>query len=53
MATIGASKQRVVATIGLPGASLHAENDETVVMFMKGEMAELTVHVTPKIYKKY
>ena len=31
----------------LPGAFLHAENDETVVMFIKGKTAELMVHVAP------
>ena len=37
----------------LPGALLHAENDEVVVMFMKGKMAELMVYVALQIYRKY
>ena len=37
----------------LPVAFLHAENDKAVVMFMKGKMAELMVHVAPQIYCKY
>ena len=42
-----------VAIINLLDAFLHAENDESVVMFMKGNMAELMVHLAPQIYSKY
>ena len=45
-------KNRVVAIIDLPGAFLHAKNDETMV-FTKEKMAELIFHVHPKIYKKH
>ena len=44
-AAMDAKKQRYVAIMDSPGAFLHADNDETVVMFMKGSMAELMVHV--------
>ena len=40
-----------VAIIDMPETFLHVDNDETVVMFMKGKMAELMVHVAP--YRKY
>ena len=42
-----------MAVIELPGAFLHADNDETVIMFMKGKMTKLMVHVAPQIYRKY
>ena len=50
---IDAKEHGDVAIMNLPGAFLHAENDEKVVMFKKGKMAELMVHVLPQIYRKY
>ena len=42
-----------MAITNLPGAFLHADNDETVMMFMKGKMAKLMVQVAPQIYRIY
>ena len=42
---IDAKEEWDVGIMDLPGAFLHAKNDERVVMFMKGKMAELMVHV--------
>ena len=50
---IDAKEQQDVTIMDLPGAFLHAENDETVVMFIKGKIAELMVHVAPQRYRKY
>ena len=44
-AAIDAKENRDVAVIDLLGAYLHAENNETMVMFTKGKMAELMLHV--------
>ena len=52
-ATIDAKEEQDVGIIYFPGAFLHAENDETVVMLMKRKMAELMVHVALQIYQKY
>ena len=46
-------KEQDIGIMDLPVAFLHAENDKAVVMFMKGKMAELMVHVAPQIYCKY
>ena len=35
------------------GPFFHAANNKKDVMFMKGKMAELMVHVTPQIWRKY
>ena len=45
---IDAKEERDIAIMDLPGAFLHAYNDEKVVMFMKGKMAELMVHIAHK-----
>ena len=46
-AAIDAMGERNVAIMDLPGAFLHAYNNEKVMMFMKGKMAELMAHVAP------
>ena len=46
-APIDAKEGRDVTIFVLPGAFLHAHNDEKVIMFMKGELAELMVHIAP------
>ena len=42
-----------VATADIPGAFLHADMDEDVVMTLRGKMAELMVQVSPALYRKY
>ena len=44
---------RDVACIDLPGAYLHAVNEDEVIMKMEGKLAELMVNVEPKLYRKY
>ena len=41
LAAIAAHKCRVTATMDLPGAFLHADNDDLVIMKMTGKLAEL------------
>ena len=50
---IEAHERRDTATLDLPGAFLHADNDEENVMLLRGNMAELFVQIDPKLYQKY
>ena len=50
---IEASEGRDVAVIDLPGAFLHADCDDHVVMRFQGRLAELMVLAAPQIYWKY
>ena len=42
-----------MVTIDIPGAFLHATNDDYVVMRMNGTLAELMAKTDPKLYRKY
>ena len=48
-----AKERRKVATIDIPGALLHADNKDFVIMKMNGTLAELMVKTDPKLYRKY
>jgi hypothetical protein len=52
-AAIDAKENREVVTIAIPGAFLHATNDDYVVMRMNGTLAELMAKTDPKLYRKY
>jgi hypothetical protein len=52
-ALIEALEERDVACFDIPGAFLHAETDEDVIMLLKGRLAELMVMVEPSLYRKY
>lgn len=52
-AAIEAHERRDIATVDLPSAYLHAENDETTHMELKGRLAELMGQVDPMVYRKY
>ena len=54
--TIDAHKERDVAAINVPGAYLHSNlkrKDSTILMQLKGKVAELLVMLNPKLYHKY
>ena len=53
IASINAFENRKVATFDIPGAFLHTETDEDVIMALEGPLAELMVKVDPKIYRKH
>ena len=53
LAAIAAHEKRVTATLDLPGAFLHANNDSFVIMKMMGRLAELMVNTAPAMYRKY
>jgi len=52
-AAIDVRENREVVTIDIPGAFLHATNDNYVVMRMNGTLAELMAKTDPKLYRKY
>ena len=52
-AAIDAKENREVVTIDIPGAFLHAINDNYVVMRMDGRIAKLMAKTDPKLYRKY
>ena len=47
MSVTDAKENREVAIVDLPGAFLHAENDQDVIMFMRGRLAELMTIIAP------
>ena len=51
--TIDAKESRKVATIDIPGAFLHADNEDYVIMKLVGTLAELMVKTNPKMYRQY
>jgi hypothetical protein len=51
--TIFAHEHRDVATCDIPGAFLHADNPDYVLMRLDGILAELMVKVAPTIYRKF
>ncbi len=40
-------------TVGVPGAFLHADNKDYIIMKMVGMLAELMVKTNPKLYQQY
>ena len=50
---IDAHNERDVATIDIPTAFLHAQNDGHVIMLLRGKMVELLVKLQPELYRKY
>ncbi len=51
--TINAKESRKVVTVDIPGAFLHADNKDYVIMKMVGTLAELMVKTNPKLYQQY
>jgi hypothetical protein len=50
---IDAHEGRVIKTMDIPGAFLHADLDEEVVMLLQGQLADLMVQVDPEVYGPY
>ena len=50
---IDAKEQRAIAILNIANAFLHAENDETILMLLRGRLAEMIVQVDPSMYRKY
>jgi hypothetical protein len=51
--TIDAKEGRKVVTIDIPGAFLHANNDDYVIMKMVGTLAKLMDKTNPRLYRQY
>ena len=52
--TIDAKEGRDMATVGIPGAFMHSDQDETVHLQLQGTLADLLiVKCDPKLYRKY
>ncbi len=51
--TIDTKERRKVVTIDIPGAFLHADNEDYVIMKMVGTLAELMVKTNPRLYRQY
>jgi hypothetical protein len=51
--TIDAKEGRKVVTIDIPGAFLHADNDDYVIMKMVRTLAGLMVKTNPRLYRQY
>jgi hypothetical protein len=51
--TIDARENREVVTINIPGAFLHATNEDYVIMQVNGTLAKLMAKRDPKLYRKY
>jgi hypothetical protein len=52
-AAIDAKEHWKVVTIYIPGAFLHANNEDYVIMKMVETLAELMMKTNPKLYRKY
>ena len=50
---IDAHEGRKVVTCDIPGAFLHADLDEEVIMLLSGQLADLMVQVDPELYGPY
>ena len=50
---IDAMEKRETGFADMPGAFLHTATDENVIVLLTGELCELMVRVSPKIYRKY
>ena len=53
IALIEAYEKRAVAIFDIPGAFLHTEIDEEVIMVIEGPLSELMFQVDPSLYRKY
>jgi hypothetical protein len=52
-AAIAAYERRHVRCFDVPGAFLHTDTDENVLMVLRGALAEMMVRIAPEIYREY
>ena len=50
---VDAHERRAVAILDIQNGFLHSENDEYVLMLLRGKLSELLVKVDPSLYRKY
>ncbi len=51
--TIDVKESRKVVPIDIPGAFLHADNEDYVIMKMVGTLAEFMAKTNPRLYRQY
>jgi hypothetical protein len=50
---VDAREGRSVAILDIANAFLHADNDEKILMLLRGKLAEIMVKIDPLLYRKY
>ena len=50
---IATSEKRHVRCYDVPSTFVNTDVDENVLMALKGELAEMMVHIAPQIYRKH
>ena len=50
---IEANKNQAMSTIDVGNAFIQADNDERILMLLRGKVAELMVRVNPTLYRPY
>jgi hypothetical protein len=50
---VAASKRRHVRCYDVPSVFVNTDVDENVLMVLRGELVEMTVHIAPQIYRKH
>ena len=50
---IGTHERRDLETIDIPGAFIHANSDDHIIMVLKRHIYLLIFHMNPKIYRRY
>ena len=50
---IDAREQQAISILDIANAFLHAENDEKILMLLRGRLAEMMVQVDLSMYRKY
>ena len=50
---IDAKEKRKMALLGTANTFLHADNDETISMLLRGKLAKMMVRLDPVMYQEY
>ena len=50
---VDAKEGRAVAVLDIANTFLHAENDERILMLLRGKLVEMMVKIDPSLYRKY
>ena len=50
---VAANEKRFVLCYDVPGAFFHTESNENLLMVLRGELAEMMIHIAPQIYRPY
>ena len=50
---VDAKEGRELAILDITNTFLHAENDERILMLLRGKLAKMMVKIDPSLYRKY